>query len=625
MKVTLSKEKHKKVFSFLVSTATILFLFALSQLPTHADSGNFSTSYNVIYNVNDNQTTRVVLNIGLKNKTTDYYASSYEVQTGFDNISNIFVNDGTGKLDFKTQKNDKGTSISFDFNEKTVGIGNTQTFSISFDTNEISKNFGNVWELNIPGLSDQSDFDNFSVEVKTPKSIGPLSIIKPAVFDLKSSNDSIFFSKKDLGNGGVSIAYGTAQIYDFDLKYHIENKNLYPTKTEVAIPSDNNYQDIYIKQIIPKPLDVTIDKDGNWLAQYKLLPSQKLAISVKGKARVFHIPRQEELSALKRNDYLKSDEYWEVDDPQIQKLAKKLKTAENIYNYVTNELKYDSSRVEETQIRLGAKDVLKNKTSAVCLEFTDLFVTLARAAGIPARAVEGYANTTNSADRPLSLYEDILHAWPQYYDDKKKTWIMVDPTWENTTKGVDYFNVLDFDHFAFIIKGEDSNYPVPAGGYKIKKDTKDIKITTSSTFPEKKPSIDVNTNFSENYIAGLPIEGELMFINNSNVATSPQNITVNALGLTPKTQKIYIDKIPPFGKKVVPIHFKPATILTNSKYVIKINIGNEIVNESISILPFYKNINFLLAFGGLLIGTFLLIISIFIARSRGIHLFRRKE
>jgi len=44
---------------------------------------------------------------------------------------------------------------------------------------------------------------------------------------------------------------------------------------------------------------------------------------------------------------------------------------------------------------------------------------------------------------------------------------MVDPTWGNTTGGVDYFNTFDFDHLAFVVKGISSTYPVPAGGYKL--------------------------------------------------------------------------------------------------------------------------------------------------------------
>ncbi len=486
-----------------------LFLFFLLffALPNYSFAAkNFDTSYAVVYDVSPSGVTRVTLNIGLTNKTTDYYAASYGVQTGFDNISNVKVTDGTGELFYDAKKNDKGTEITFDFNEKTVGINNTQKFSISFDTKEIAKNFGSVWEVNIPGISNQSEYSSFGVTVRAPKEIGIPSIIKPAAGNYDSSSNNLTFSKEELGNGGIAIAYGDHQSYKFDLKYHIQNKNVFPETTEIAIPSDNAYQKIDIDEISPKPINVIIDKDRNWLARYRLLPSKKLDINVKGFAKISYLPKSESLSTEDKNLYLNARKYWEIEDPEIKKIANELKTPRAIYDYVVKNLKYDSGRIKEVQVREGAKGVMLDKASAVCLEFTDLFVTLARAAGIPARAVEGYANTSNSADRPLSLVEDVLHAWPQYYDENKKTWVMVDPTWGNTTKGIDYFNVLDFDHFAFVVKGEDSDYPVPAGGYKTskEKEKKDVNVVTVASFPEEKPSVTVSTNFPEKFYGGFP-------------------------------------------------------------------------------------------------------------------------
>jgi transglutaminase-like putative cysteine protease len=62
-----------------------------------------------------------------------------------------------------------------------------------------------------------------------------------------------------------------------------------------------------------------------------------------------------------------------------------LKTPENIYKFVTNNLSYNYYRVKPDVERLGAKDALANPDEAICTEFTDLFITLARSAGIPAR------------------------------------------------------------------------------------------------------------------------------------------------------------------------------------------------------------------------------------------------
>jgi len=83
------------------------------------------------------------------------------------------------------------------------------------------------------------------------------------------------------------------------------------------------------------------------------------------------------------------------------------------------------------------------------MEFTDTFITLVRALGIPAREINGYAYAQNDRLRPLGLEQDVLHSWPEYYDFASQTWQQVDPTWGNTTGGLDYFHKFDLDHFTF--------------------------------------------------------------------------------------------------------------------------------------------------------------------------------
>ena len=96
----------------------------------------------------------------------------------------------------------------------------------------------------------------------------------------------------------------------------------------------------------------------------------------------------------------------------------------------------------------------------MCTEFADLFIALARAAGIPAREVNGYGYTTDPQLRPLSLGNNVLHAWPQYWDSVRKVWVSIDPTWGRTTGGVDYFSKLDFNHLAFLTHGLSDSLPV---------------------------------------------------------------------------------------------------------------------------------------------------------------------
>lgn len=595
----------------------VLFLFIFSSKISFA--ANFSTNYNVTYKVNENETTNVTLNVDLKNNTSQYYVSSYSVQTGFSDISNVSIKDSEGVIVYQIQKNDKGSLLTFSFNKNVVGINNVQSFVINFDTKEIAKKFGSIWEVNIPGISNQSTFSQFNVSVITPASFGDASIIKPAVKNLNAVGRALKFSKDDLGEGGIAISYGGYQVYNFDLKYNIYNKEVFPVNTEIALPSNNNYQNIEISDIDPKPLDVTMDVDGNWLAKYHLNGGEKVTVKVRGKAQISYKPKTEDLTDASKAIYLQQDSYWETKSKDIVNLAQDLKTPRKIYDYVVNNLTYDQNRVKETQVREGALGVLSNKKSAVCLEFTDLFIALARAAGIPAREVEGYANTTNTASRPLSLFQDVLHSWPEYYDFDRKAWIMVDPTWENTTGGIDYFNVFDFDHFAFVIKGLSSTYPVPAGGYKFpKNDTQDVQVTVGRAFMENSALLTASSEFKNNYLSGLPITGNFVITNSSGTISQPQTIQILSDSLTPNVQNFKIDMIPPYGHKLIKVSFNPVFFLTNKDYVIKIKVNQNTIENTVTLLPFYRSLMFYFVLGGVLIGITILIIFISARRSRRI-------
>ena len=137
---------------------------------------------------------------------------------------------------------------------------------------------------------------------------------------------------------------------------------------------------------------------------------------------------------------------------------------------------------------MGAVNALQNPDSAICMEFTDLFITLARAAGIPAREINGFAYTENPKIQPLSLVNDVLHAWPEYYDNELNAWIPVDPTWGSTTGGVDFFNKLDLRHFTFVIHGKNDSIPYAAGSYKLGSNPQKDVFVTFGTLPQERNS-----------------------------------------------------------------------------------------------------------------------------------------
>ena len=451
-----------KRFFYILVTFFSLILYSLFFIPiTHAATSNFATNLAGIYTVDETANTHADLTVSLRNTTSQWYASSYSFQVGFKTVTNVKAYDSIGPITPKVTRTEDGTIISVTFNDKVVGLDKQTVFHVSFDTADIAQRSGQIWEINIPGVANQDDFADFNVEVKVPKSFGKATYIKP-----DQRNNSLVFNKDQLGKSGISLSFGETQYYAYDLTYHLKNSNVFPIPATITLPPNTNYQEVILESLTPKPTVVTKDADGNWIASYQLLPSQKLAVVAKGRIAVSLYPKPEPLSEKDKAQYLKEQPYWPISNERIKKLASELKTPEAIYDYVVNTLTYDFSRVTDDKPRLGAVNVLSKPDSAVCLEFTDLFVTLARAAGIPAREMDGFAYTENTRQRPISEVQDILHAWPEYYDFQKSSWIMIDPTWGNTTGGIDYFHRLDFDHVVFAIKGRDSTSPRPAGGYK---------------------------------------------------------------------------------------------------------------------------------------------------------------
>lgn len=585
-------------------------------------ASNFITDYQVTYNVLENALTHVTFNVALTNRSSQYYASSYSIQVGFKNIENVLASDSDGRIIPVVAKSDDGNNIEITFNKKIVGLDKKLSFTISFDTPDIAQKEGVIWDINIPGLAKQIEYEIFNVKVIVPKFLGNPSYIKPDIGKFNGTN--LNFTKDDLGESGISISFGEAEIYSFDLAYHLKNSNLFPVKTEIALPPSTNYQDVEITDINPNPQNVIQDIDGNWLAQYILAPSKKMDIKVKGKAKILLRPKKEPLSQELIKEYLKEQPFWQTTNSQIKKLALSLKTPYEIYQYAVNNLTYDFTRVESEKPRVGAKGVLENPTSAVCLEFTDLFVALARAAGIPAREVNGFAYTKNSKERPLSLVKDVLHAWPEYYDFDLESWVMVDPTWGNTTGGVDYFYTLDFDHFAFVIKGISSTYPIPAGGYKISgTNTKDVNVEFANSFDPPNQALSFSENFSKSYFSGTNIQGNILIKNVGPIISSPQVITVASSFLKPNLQKLYFGKIPPQGSLIIPVSFNKPSILTNKSDTIRMSLSGNEISKNIIISPFILN-KWTIA-GGILFASIITLLSMVIYKTRNLLIFRQKK
>lgn len=525
----------------------------LVSAPRLMAASEFETSYSSIYQVGLDGVTQVVLDISLENKISNVYADRFSLSVGFTDIRNVRVKDAAGLIEPEIVVTDNQTIIRFMFVDKVVGKGKVNRFSVSYETQDIAIKNGSIWEVNIPQLEADKEISSQKVTLIVPSVFGEPAFITPkpdtATKNPPAANtsNSYGFEALTLGNRAISAVFGTEQYMRFNLIYHLENNSPVKQGAEIAIPPDTNYQKMVYESIRPEPENVLIDKDGNWLAQYTLLPGQKLDVSTTGVVKISFNPDGSILNQDMWETYLSSSGYWQVDNAQVQALADKLGSAKSVYDYVTDYLSYDYNKVLTGGGRVGALAALNAPETAICTEFTDLFVTLARAAGIPARELEGYAFTSNDKLRPLSLTQDILHAWPEYYDLQTKRWVQIDPTWGDTTGGVDYFNKLDLNHFVFVIHGSDPVNPLPAGAYKTEvTSNKDVKVIASD--PVVMPSEDLmfEAVYKRNWWKGV-IE---LTVKNQGMVAGGGSLVIKSEpeGVVDEVRE---EVIPPYGERVM--------------------------------------------------------------------------
>ena len=196
----------------------------------------------------------------------------------------------------------------------------------------------------------------------------------------------------------------------------------YKLSINLSIPSSTQYQQVQPSQ------EPKTDSEGN----------SYLPISATGPNDYFFYSRQVAVQTSARTTptlpatftvpaeyakYLQSTARTQSSDPEIRKTAQEatagaktpFEKIAKLAMFVNRQMVYDASYVGQQK---DARFVLENRRG-VCVEYSTLFIALARASGIPARYVNGYSYS----DRFQGW---MGHAWAEAYVGE---WVPVDPTW----------------------------------------------------------------------------------------------------------------------------------------------------------------------------------------------------
>lgn len=586
----------KKIFA----VVTLLFFYVFPIKQSFAVQ-EFTTTLNATYSVGISGSTTVKNEIHIKNNFSSIYAKQYAFEVSSNQLSGVTANSQDGKpLEINTTQTDAKTSIALVFPDKIIGKDQERVFTIQYDQPDISILAGKVLEIDIPKLVQVDEFAEYNITVTVPSKFGDPAIVNPPSYRLQHDGGftTLNFSKNT--KDGINVIFGEKQVFSFLVKYHLNNPSISQGISQVALPPDTAFQKIFYSSITPKPEKIEKDEDGNWIATFNIGSQKEIEIDAQGIVIVYLHPTVQMPALPQKLDkgYVSEQKFWEISDPGIQSLAQQYRTPKDIYNFLVKGFTYNYDRLnQQTQNRLGAASAVKNPTQVLCQEFTDSFIAIARAQGIPAREINGFAFTENNRLRPLSLIADVLHAWPEYYDAKQKVWIPVDPTWGNTTGGVDFFTKLDFNHIVFAIHGKSSEKPFPAGVYKIAgKEEKDVTIQITGDAPQEISDVSLSIKRDTSTKLGFTTESTLIVTNNTGIAWYDIPVhfeTTDGIAVTKDTPRS-IQALLPFQTVEIPVTVQSTNTLVEQKGKVSVEVEGKTtayeVTTKRNLLPIYMGV-----------------------------------
>lgn len=401
-------------------------------------------------------------------------------------ISNVQVKDANNNsITFATSVEDGFYKIRIPY-YRDLKNGSPLEFKISYQTDLNILNEGGILEISYPGLPadfsvdfkdptvDYSEKTTYDLTLLVAKSLGEISLTtpNPAQVEDAGTQTKIRYSHNELREKSVRIMVGSERLIKFSLtgKVKATNQNspnfvkdLLVNYVEIALPTQQDAtefanQVVYYSKISPYPESLRIDQDGNVIARLPISATSESEVVIEGYAKIVKGEIPKTIQSTKFEDlpnsmenYLGSEpRYWQVEASEIQKIATEnlsksgqvYETVQKSLRFVSNLISYQDVSSREDLFRKGALGALESK-NGVCMEYSDLLLSVLRAQKIPTRTVFGDGLGAR-VDRQLS---GVGHQWVGvWFPDAG--WVSVDPTWSD--RGNEYIG-FDFDHFVWYV------------------------------------------------------------------------------------------------------------------------------------------------------------------------------
>lgn len=337
-----------------------------------------------------------------------------------------------------------------------VVFGSPYTLNLSYISYGLLIKSGAIRDMYIPAFSKDYIFENsnsketVTTKAKIPQNFGEINFTAPEVGIAVDGSFWVaeFSQDKLIGETGW-IQIGKTQYYSFNLKqsYQASTSIPLPFNTyRIVIPrnikSGSIDQKVFFTNISPEPSAVYKDLDGNLIAEFRVPANKSGDIIVEGYSTLDHLDDLDSslsgnIADINTKDFqtdLASAKYWESSTIEIAQAAREIKGTEtNVYKLVQKTYQYVVDKIDYSDVkkfgineRQGALKTLRGG-AAVCMEYSDLFIALMRAMGIPARGAFGHGYS--ATDYTSTIDNTINHQWAEVYVPGMNSWIPVDTTW----------------------------------------------------------------------------------------------------------------------------------------------------------------------------------------------------
>lgn len=337
-----------------------------------------------------------------------------------------------------------------------IGIKQSKEFKITYNNYGLIKKTGALTDIFIPGFWKDFKFENentlfnYRTKIKLAKNLGDVGFVVPVPLEITDVGDYIEYTigQETLIGANIWLQIGNNQYYQFEIKQNVKasddiNKG-YFNEYRLVIPRDifeaEIKQEVYFSKLDPTPKEILTDDEGNLIAVFAIPSHQETTVIVEGYAAVKRLDKKiarensgelSDIPSSQYTKYLNPAEFWEVKDAAIMARAKELLAEKsNVYDVIETNYSHIVETIDYSEVkrfgineRQGALKTLQGG-AAVCMEYSDLFLTLSRAQGIPARAAFGYGY-----DARLEQQGQDAHQWVQVFIPEQNEWISVDVTW----------------------------------------------------------------------------------------------------------------------------------------------------------------------------------------------------